>query len=104
MTNSVTQRYEELVARGEVQHDQAQLAVAAALDDVASDLTAQEGGLTAFFRRRLGRTRAVKGLYVWGEVGRGKGREPPSAHQAEKAVARCQRGGRGEQTREGRRV
>ncbi|RAH99432.1 cell division protein ZapE [Acuticoccus sediminis] len=73
MTNRVTQRYEALVAEGEVQHDPAQLAVAAALDDVASDLSAQEGGVGGFFRRRLGRTpRAVKGLYVWGEVGRGK--------------------------------
>ncbi|WP_075219776.1 cell division protein ZapE [Acuticoccus yangtzensis] len=72
MTNSVTERYQALVAEGEVQHDPAQLKVAAALDDVASDLAAQEGGLTGFFRRRMGRTRAVKGLYVWGEVGRGK--------------------------------
>ncbi|UOM33436.1 cell division protein ZapE [Acuticoccus sp. I52.16.1] len=77
MSNSVTKRYEALVAAGEVQHDPAQLAVAAALDDVASDLTAQvaadERGVGGFFRRRLGRTpRAVKGLYVWGEVGRGK--------------------------------
>ncbi len=77
MSNSVTERYEALVAEGEVQHDPAQLTVAAALDDVASDLTTQaaahEGGVTGFFRRRLGRTpRSVKGLYVWGEVGRGK--------------------------------
>lgn len=65
--------YDALVASGELERDAAQVAVACALDDVLDDLAnATRGGLAPFFRRRLGRAASVRGLYVWGSVGRGK--------------------------------
>ncbi|MBJ3776086.1 cell division protein ZapE [Acuticoccus mangrovi] len=73
MTEAVTQKYDSLVAAGEVTRDAGQVSVARALDGVLADLAEPaEGRLSRFVRKRFGKPRAVKGLYVWGEVGRGK--------------------------------
>ena len=70
---SVVARYDRRVAAGDFKNDPAQRAVAAALDDVVADLSASGGGpLRRFVRLRLGRAPAVRGLYIWGAVGRGK--------------------------------
>ncbi len=70
---SVTARYDALVRAGDLTRDPSQVGVAHALDAVLEELTAERtGGLRSLVRRRLGRTRSVKGLYLWGEVGRGK--------------------------------
>lgn len=62
---------EGLVADGVLRADPAQRAAAEALDEVRLGLEALEngGGLAALFRRRH---KVPKGLYVWGDVGRGK--------------------------------
>jgi cell division protein ZapE len=70
---SVTARYEALVRSGDLTRDPSQIAIAHTLDGVLDDLAEEApGGLRGLVRRRLGRTRAVKGLYLWGHVGRGK--------------------------------
>jgi cell division protein ZapE len=71
--SSVTARYEAMARAGELARDARQLAVAEALDGLLDQLSAERsGGLRGLVRRRLGRARAVKGLYLWGAVGRGK--------------------------------
>ena len=71
--DGVLARYEAMVRAGKMERDTAQVAVASALDDVLHDLEAREAnGLAPFLRRRLGRAKHVRGLYVWGSVGRGK--------------------------------
>lgn len=71
---TVLEAYEALVAAGEVERNSAQVAVACALDDVLDDLAraAATKPRRGFFRRRRGKAVAVQGLYIWGEVGRGK--------------------------------
>ncbi|WMS44881.1 cell division protein ZapE [Acuticoccus sp. MNP-M23] len=72
-SHAVLSAYDALVADGDLDRDAAQVAVACALDDVLDDLAnATRGGIAPFFRRRLGRTASVRGLYLWGSVGRGK--------------------------------
>jgi cell division protein ZapE len=62
--------YEYLVTRGALTADPAQRDAAAELDRVLSDLLAQKpkSGLLSFFDK----PRPVRGLYLFGEVGRGK--------------------------------
>ncbi|GAB5374741.1 MAG: cell division protein ZapE [Acuticoccus sp.] len=72
---TVLEAYEALVADGTVQRNAAQVSVACALDDVIDDLVRAAAASRArrgFFRRRRSRSAAVQGLYIWGEVGRGK--------------------------------
>ncbi|MFX9343861.1 AFG1/ZapE family ATPase, partial [Acinetobacter baumannii] len=66
-----SQRYAEGVRRGEWNDDPAQQAALAALDRIhAQLLAARPAGL---FGRLFARTPApVRGLYLWGGVGRGK--------------------------------
>ncbi|MEM7695721.1 MAG: cell division protein ZapE [Pseudomonadota bacterium] len=72
-STAVLDHYDRLVADEALTRDPAQVAVACALDDLADDLAAaRKGGPLPFFRRRLGRARVVRGLYVHGSVGRGK--------------------------------
>ncbi|WP_404401126.1 cell division protein ZapE [Pelagibacterium halotolerans] len=70
---SVLDRYADMVVAGEVRRDPAQQEAAARLDAVARGLEAleaQSGSVIAalFKRKRV----APKGLYIWGDVGRGK--------------------------------
>ncbi len=68
-------RYDALAAAGAIERDPAQLAALETLDRLARDLTkskpARALGLLSVFRRRLTR-RTPRGVYLWGNVGRGK--------------------------------
>jgi cell division protein ZapE len=71
----VAERYRALVAAGEIEADAAQAAIVARLDQLAAALAAGEASRGGFLSRLLGGARpaeAPKGVYVWGEVGRGK--------------------------------
>jgi len=65
-------RYDALVAAGELKPDAAQRTVAERLDRLAADLEAAPAkpGLAARLLRR--HSAAVRGVYLWGGVGRGK--------------------------------
>ena len=69
------ERYRDEIARGLLLPDAAQAALADELDRVYRSLLARnDGGRFARFARRFGRgaREPVRGLYVWGGVGRGK--------------------------------
>lgn len=68
MIISARQRHAQRVAAGELQDDPAQHAVLDILDGIAADLRRGNRRLGL----RFGRREAVKGLYLWGRVGRGK--------------------------------
>ena len=75
MREGVRDRYDALVAAGEIEADPAQRAVALRLDSLAVALEShrlahKSSALGWFFSR--GAEPAPKGLYVWGGVGRGK--------------------------------
>jgi cell division protein ZapE len=69
--SAVSERYEQLLAVGELKPDPGQRRAAAVLDRLANDLGA---GRTAGFWSRLTRKRPAppRGVYLWGGVGRGK--------------------------------
>lgn len=72
MTGRVLSKYDEEIARCEIESDAAQWAVAARLDALASALeNSQAGGglLGAIFKRK---PETPRGLYIHGAVGRGK--------------------------------
>lgn len=70
---SVLKRYEKLLADGQVKPDPAQRLAAEKLDAIAQRLAALEKGgdsvIASLFRRKR---EAPRGLYIWGDVGRGK--------------------------------
>ena len=69
---TVLQRYDERLALGEIEVDRSQRAIAVRLDELQSHLAAIEpdGGL---LKRFFGKNSVVmKGLYIFGAVGRGK--------------------------------
>ena len=70
--SAVIARYDALVAAGELKPDAAQRLVAERLDRLAGELEAEPtpAGLLARLRRR--RPAPVRGVYLWGGVGRGK--------------------------------
>jgi cell division protein ZapE len=73
---TVTQRYDHLVARGEVTRDPAQERLARALDRLIGDIcdkrvSAKSSSLGWLFARRR-EPQPVRGLYIHGGVGRGK--------------------------------
>ncbi|WP_246018319.1 cell division protein ZapE [Pelagibacterium montanilacus] len=69
----VLDRYAEMVVSGHLRADPAQKAAAAKLDALARRLSDLESGsgsiLASLFRRKRS---APRGLYIWGDVGRGK--------------------------------
>ncbi|MCA0432133.1 MAG: cell division protein ZapE [Proteobacteria bacterium] len=70
---TVIDAYRERVRDGALKPDPAQEAVAAVLSRLADDLNAAPPGRDGFVRRLLGRRNELpKGLYIHGEVGRGK--------------------------------
>lgn len=69
--NAVLAAYEARVAEEGLSRDPAQVALACALDELREELLDARPGWRPFFRRRKGWD-AVKGLYIWGAVGRGK--------------------------------
>ena len=69
------ERYRDELARGVLEPDSAQEALVDELDRIyRSLLDARDGGLLSRLARRFGRGKRepVRGLYVWGGVGRGK--------------------------------
>jgi cell division protein ZapE len=69
--NAVSQRYEHLLAAGELKPDEDQRRAVAILDRLATELTAKRSG--GLLSRLLGKApRAPRGIYMWGGVGRGK--------------------------------
>jgi cell division protein ZapE len=75
MLSSIAHRYLGLAARGAIERDPAQFAVVVTLDRLAAELAerqlARKGSALGWL---LGRNtpRDLRGLYVWGSVGRGK--------------------------------
>lgn len=72
MTGRVLEKYEEELARCEIEADEAQRAVATQLDALACALErapAPGGRLNSIFKRKA---TGLKGLYIHGAVGRGK--------------------------------
>lgn len=74
---TVRQRYDHLVEQGTVKRDPAQLTIIAALDRLIDDisdkrLARKSSALGWLFAKRKPRHEPVKGLYVYGGVGRGK--------------------------------
>lgn len=75
MSRSVSSKVERLVGEGLLAPDDGQARVAAALDRLAEELGAQPTQPAQGWRRLLGgngRRKPVRGLYIHGEVGRGK--------------------------------
>lgn len=77
LTHTVAGRYEALVAEGEIERDPAQTEVVAALDRLNERLAetgpaSKKSALGWLFGKRKGAGEPVRGLYVWGKVGRGK--------------------------------
>jgi cell division protein ZapE len=75
MSGTVSERYAALVAAGEIEHDPAQAAVAARLARLNARLAQhrlarKSSSLGWLFGRR--ETEPLKGVYVFGDVGRGK--------------------------------
>ncbi len=72
---SVLARYSALAARGALERDKAQLALAEALDGIAQKLAeaqlARKGSALGWLFGKKPPA-PVKGLYIWGSVGRGK--------------------------------
>lgn len=76
IANSISARYASLVAHGEIERDRAQEAVIAKLarlnDHLATRRLARKSSSLGFLFGRRDRESDAKGLYVYGEVGRGK--------------------------------
>lgn len=75
--NTVLGHYNAMVARGDLDADQAQINIAKALDALISTMQEtqpkpKQGLLSRFFTKDKGLEEHIKGLYVWGSVGRGK--------------------------------
>ena len=76
MSETTLQRYQALVASGALDKDAAQAALAARLDELESAIREHAAEKPGAFGRLFGRSPAPapKGLYIWGDVGRGKTR------------------------------
>jgi len=77
MPGSISERYAALVAAGEVEHDRAQAAVVAMLARLETRvahhrLARKSSSLGWMFASRTPDPGPLKGLYIYGEVGRGK--------------------------------
>src|SRR5262249_47252622 len=77
MADSTSARYAALVAAGEIERDPAQEAVVARLARLNERLAIhrlarKSSSLGWLFGKRERAESALKGLYIWGEVGRGK--------------------------------
>lgn len=72
----VHDRYEALIATGAIERDAAQVAVVRALDGIVVSLErrrrASKGSALGWLFKRKDEPEQVRGLYVWGSVGRGK--------------------------------
>ncbi|MEP3275524.1 MAG: cell division protein ZapE [Stappiaceae bacterium] len=76
-SRAVAARYEALVVEGEIEADAAQIDIVRLLDKLNDDLAArqlesQKSSLGWLFGRRKQSRAVIQGLYIWGDVGRGK--------------------------------
>ncbi len=74
---SIADRYNDLVAHGRIERDARQIAVVEKLDSLRlavgdAKLAKKSSALGWLFGARGAEKKAIKGLYVWGSVGRGK--------------------------------
>ncbi|MBN9061737.1 MAG: cell division protein ZapE [Rhizobiales bacterium 65-9] len=74
---SVAQAYSALVASGGIERDPAQARVVAMLDQLLDRLSQhrlsrKSSALGWLFSKREAKSEPIRGLYIWGEVGRGK--------------------------------
>ncbi len=74
---TVLAHYEAMVAQGELDADPVQIQVAKALDALSMEMAQRKpeekkGFLGRLFGKGNGEQEQIKGLYVWGSVGRGK--------------------------------
>jgi len=65
-------RYRDLIAAGEIERDAAQQNVVAKLGVLETELAQRQAGRKSAFRFGRRPSRVPKGLYIFGEVGRGK--------------------------------
>lgn len=76
MKHRLGARYAAMVANGEIERDPAQEAVIAKLDALSVQLLERElaskGSALGWLFGRKARPEPIKGLYIWGSVGRGK--------------------------------
>jgi cell division protein ZapE len=77
MPGTISERYAALVAAGDVEHDSAQAAVVATLSRLEARLAhhrlaRKSSSLGWMFGNREQNTGPLRGLYIYGEVGRGK--------------------------------
>lgn len=76
MKDTVLGCYQSMVADGDLDHDPAQVALAQQFDRFLLELTnmrlASKGSTLGWLFARRQKERPVKGLYIWGDVGRGK--------------------------------
>lgn len=77
MSTTLSERYDALVASGAIERDPAQLAVIRRLQALSQTLANRKlakksSALGWLFGRRQPAAEGIKGLYVWGSVGRGK--------------------------------
>ncbi len=77
LTRSVREHYDTLVAAGEIEADPAQLAIVARLDALNIELSkrrlaSKKSALGWLFGKSRPASDDLRGLYIWGSVGRGK--------------------------------
>jgi cell division protein ZapE len=77
MMRTLNERYAAMVAAGEIECDPAQRALIARLDRLNEQLAeirlaSKTSALGWLFSRKAPKVQALKGLYIWGKVGRGK--------------------------------
>ncbi|TCM55102.1 cell division protein ZapE [Rhizobium sp. PP-F2F-G48] len=75
--NTISRRLEALIANGDMRHDPAQLAIAARLDRLSTDLASsranrKSNALGWLFASKRDQRPPIKGVYLYGGVGRGK--------------------------------
>ena len=74
---SVAERYTAMVAAGEIERDPAQTTLVAEFDRLSAELAetrlaTKKSALGWMFGRRAPKASKIKGIYIWGKVGRGK--------------------------------
>ena len=77
MSATLPERYDALVASGAIERDPAQIAVIRRLQVLSQTLASRKlakksSALGWLFGRKQPAAEEIKGLYIWGSVGRGK--------------------------------
>ncbi len=75
MTETLHDIYNQRIAAGDIHEDSAQIAVLGLFENLREALQEEptsQGGFSLFRRKKAAEAAPLKGLYVWGGVGRGK--------------------------------